>query len=200
MRELKPGVWHWQSPHPEWDERQWWPQLVSSYAIGTVLFDPLDVPDELAERATAIVLTAPWHERDTQRLVERFGLPVYSPRADTAQDLMEQFGISAERAGDGSPDLKWLTDRRDDLPPGIEEWPGQKHNDRMLWVESARAVVCGDTLSDFGEGFRLNEHWNLIPRDEVAAALRPLLDKPVEWVLPAHGEPLGRDALERALG
>ena len=43
MRELRPGVWHWQSPHPDWNEDQWWPELVSSYAIelgdDVVLFD-----------------------------------------------------------------------------------------------------------------------------------------------------------------
>ena len=53
VRELRPGVWHWQSPHPDWDEEQWWPALVSSYAIELgddfVLFDPLAVPDELRD-------------------------------------------------------------------------------------------------------------------------------------------------------
>jgi hypothetical protein len=67
MRELRPDVWHWQSPHPDWDEEQWWPELVSSYGIALgddfLLFDPLSVPDELRERATAVVLTTPYHER-----------------------------------------------------------------------------------------------------------------------------------------
>ena len=35
--------------------------------------------------------------------------------------------------------------------------------------------------------------------DLAAVALRPLLDKPVEFVLPTHGEPADRAALERAL-
>ena len=35
--------------------------------------------------------------------------------------------------------------------------------------------------------------------EQVAAGLRPLLDKPVEIVLPTHGEPADRAALERAL-
>jgi len=38
-----------------------------------------------------------------------------------------------------------------------------------------------------------------VTRDEVAERLRPPLDLPVELVLPAHGEPAGRDELERAL-
>ena len=86
MRELRQGVWHWQSPHPAWDGEEGWPELVSSYGIELgedfVLFDPLAVPDELRERATAVVLTAPYHERDARRL----GLPVHTPPADTWQD------------------------------------------------------------------------------------------------------------------
>ena len=63
MRELRPGVWYWQSPHPDWDEAHSWPELVSSYGIELgdefLLIDPLSVPDELREPATAVVLTAP---------------------------------------------------------------------------------------------------------------------------------------------
>jgi len=33
MPELRLGVWHSQSPHPDWNEEQWWPEVVSSYAI-----------------------------------------------------------------------------------------------------------------------------------------------------------------------
>jgi hypothetical protein len=35
--------------------------------------------------------------------------------------------------------------------------------------------------------------------EQVATGLRPLLDKRVEIVLPTHGEPADRAALERAL-
>jgi hypothetical protein len=38
-----------------------------------------------------------------------------------------------------------------------------------------------------------------VTRDDVVARLRPLLDLPVELVLPAHGEPTDRAALEHAL-
>ena len=113
MRELRPGVWHWQSPHPDWDEEQWWPALVSSYAIEVgdefLLFDPLSVPDELRESATAVVLTAPYHERDARGL----GLPVHTPPADTWQDWVEKFGV------DQKYDLAWLRagGRRRTLPP-----------------------------------------------------------------------------------
>ena len=38
-----------------------------------------------------------------------------------------------------------------------------------------------------------------VTRDDVVERLRPLLDLPVELVLPAHGEPTDRAALERVL-
>src|SRR5579875_3635594 len=105
MREVSPGVWQWSAPHPEWSPGTVWPQLVSSCAIEQadrlVLVDPLAVPAELLNRAdehaTVIVLTAPWHERDTQRLVAEHGFPLYTPRPDSAQDLMAKFGITAEQ-------------------------------------------------------------------------------------------------------
>jgi hypothetical protein len=52
VRELRPGLWHWQAPHPEWESTEPWDQNVSSYAIDDgerlLLFDPLGVPSELA--------------------------------------------------------------------------------------------------------------------------------------------------------
>ena len=93
--------------------------MVSSYAIDDgerlLLFDPLDVPDALLalarEREPVIVLSAPWHERDAQALVERLDAPVFAPPPDTAQDLIDKYAITAEQAGDGSPDLPWVSIR-----------------------------------------------------------------------------------------
>src|SRR5215218_2697693 len=109
MRELRPGVWDWQSPHPDWDNEQSWPELVSSYAIELgddfLLFDALSVPDELRERATAVVLTAPYHERGARGL----GLPVHTPPADTWQDWVEKFGVDPDRwRGRESEAPAWL--------------------------------------------------------------------------------------------
>jgi glyoxylase-like metal-dependent hydrolase (beta-lactamase superfamily II) len=219
VRELRPGLWHWQAPHPGWRPSEPWDQNVSSYAIEDnsrlLLFDPLGVPGEIealaAERETAIVLSAPWHERDAQSLVERLGVPVFTPPPDTAQYLMDTYGLTAEQAGDGSPDVVWLLKEGigeahlyaagDRLPFGADVLPGHKPNDTVLWVESRRAVISGDTLVDFGRGLEINERW-LRPgmtREEIAAGLRPLLALPVEHVLPTHGGPTDRAALERAL-
>jgi hypothetical protein len=108
------------------------------------------VPNKLlelaAEREPAIVVTAPWHERDARALAERL-------------------------------------------------------NDVVLWIESHRAVVSGDTLADFGDGIAVQPEWlrKGVTREQVAGGLRPLLELPVGVVLPAHGAPTDRAALERAL-
>ena len=57
------------------------------------------------------------------------------------------------------------------------------------------------TLIDLGNGLEIPGSWlpEGVTVEQVAAGLRPLLDKPVEIVLPTHGEPTDRAALERAL-
>jgi glyoxylase-like metal-dependent hydrolase (beta-lactamase superfamily II) len=174
------------------------------------------MPDEIEalanERETAIVLTAPWHERDTQSLVEQLGVPVYAPPPDTGEDLMRKFGLSAEQVdGFVSSDLRWLLEggageahqflAGDTLPFGVQTFPGWTHNDVVLWVESRRAVIAGDTLADFGPGIEINARWlrGGVTREQVADGLRPLLVLPVKRVLASHGGPVDRAALERAL-
>jgi len=218
VRELTTGLWHWTATHPGWEDGEPWDPNVSSYAIDDgerlLLFDPIGVPAEIealaAERDTVIVLTAPWHERDSQSLVQRLGAPVYTPAADTAEELVAEWNLTAEQVGDGSPDVKWLRDGEgeahwysagDQLPFGIQVFPGHKRNDHVLWIESRRAVVVGDTIADLGEGLQINERWlkGDVTRESVAEGLRPLLELPVEHLLPAHGAPADRAALERAL-
>ena len=139
------------------------------------------------------MLTCPWHERDTRNLVERLGLPVFTPLPD-----------------EGTPDVAWLLggDRSDAhlytagerLPVGVEAQPGRLPNDVVLWVESRCAVIAGDTLVDFGNGLEIPVEWLPagVTREQVAEGLRPLLELPVEVVLATHGGPTGKTALERA--
>jgi glyoxylase-like metal-dependent hydrolase (beta-lactamase superfamily II) len=219
MHDLAPGLSHWKAPHPDWRPSEPWDRNVSSYAIDDgerlLLFDPLGVPSEIedlaAGRDTSIVLTAPWHERDSHSLVERFGVPVYTPLPDTAEYLMKKYGITAEQAGDGSPDVVWLLKEGigeahpysagDRLDVGVIAFPGQKPNDMVLWIESHRAVIAGDTLVDFGEGLHINPRWldPDVTREQVVEGLLPLLDLPVEHVLATHGGPFDRAALESTL-
>jgi glyoxylase-like metal-dependent hydrolase (beta-lactamase superfamily II) len=219
MREVVAGVWHWEAPHPDWAGPEnealrrrlaAMPEppneaargVVSSYAVDDgerlLLFDPLSVPRQIEElgaaREPVVVLTCPWHERDMQSFAERVGAPVFTPAPD-----------------EGTPDLAWLlgADRSDAhlysagdrLPVGVEAFPGRLPNDLVLWIESRRAVVAGDTLVDFGEGLEVPVEWlpEDIGREQAAEGLRPLLQLPVEVVLATHGGPTDRAALERAL-
>ena len=192
---------------------------MSSYGIDDgarlLLVDPLAVPQELlelaADREPVVVLTAPWHERDTRGLVERFGGLVFTPPPDTAEDLMRKFGVTREEVGDGSPDLAWLLAGEggeahlyaagDRVDVGVEALPGQKPNDMVLWIESHRTVIAGDTLVDFGRGLEINPRWLSadVTREHVVEGLRPLLNLPVEHMLATHGVPFDPAALDRAL-
>jgi glyoxylase-like metal-dependent hydrolase (beta-lactamase superfamily II) len=195
VHELQAGVWHWEAPHPEWlPPGEWNHETVSSYAIDDgdrlLLFDPLAVPGEIEERAggreTAIVLTSPWHVRDALGLAERLGVPVYVPPPDRDPDPI---GGHVFRAGDR-------------LPVGVEAFPGREDPyDVVLYVESRRAIVAGDTLVDPGQGLEILVDWlpEGVTREQVAEGLRPLLERPVEVILATHGGPTDRAALERAL-
>ena len=199
MDEVRDGVWHWESRHPEWNDRQWWGPLVSSYAIDDgarlVLFDPLEPPAEIdalaEERETAIVLTCPWHRRDAASLAQRYGATLYVPPPD---------------AGDPDPVDGTVYREGDRLPVGVEALPGMEPNDLLLWIESHGALVAGDTLQDRGEGLQfLGDLANNVPPEWAAAAeevrqgLHRLLALPVEIVLLTHGAPADRAALERAI-
>jgi len=194
VRELQTGLWHWEAPHPDWKPGKEWGQLVSSYAIDDgvrlLLFDPLALPSEIEEvaagRETAIVLTGPWHVRDARSLAERLGATLYVPPPDE---------------GDPNPVEGQVFRAGDRLPVGVEAFPGMEPNDLVLWVESRRALVVGDTLIDRGNGLEFPADWanKGVPPEEILEALRPLLELPVERVLPTHGAPTERAALERAL-
>ena len=71
----------------------------------------------------------------------------------------------------------------------------------MLWIESRRALVAGDTLIDRGNGLAFPADWanKGVPAEQILESLQPLLELPVELVLPTHGAPTDRAALERAL-
>lgn len=125
------------------------------------------------------------------------------------QDWVEKFGVEPDRVrGMVSDDLGWLRAGGGEghfhgpgrWPFGISAYAGHEDNDLILWLPSINAIVAGDSLSDFGEGLDIQLGGRThITREDVAQRLRQLLDLPVELVLPAHGEPTDRTALERVL-
>jgi glyoxylase-like metal-dependent hydrolase (beta-lactamase superfamily II) len=194
VREWRKGLWHWEAPHPDWEPGADWGPEVSSYAIDDgdrlLLFDPLALPSEIDElaaaREPAIVLTCPWHRRDAVGLAERLDAPIYVPPPDE---------------GDPDPVDGHVFSAGDRLPVGVEAFPGMEPNDLVLWLESRRALVAGDAIIDRGGGLEFPTDWanKGVPPEQILKELRALLELPVEFVLPTHGAPTDRAALERAL-
>jgi hypothetical protein len=194
---VKPGVWHWQAPHPEWAAPEDWTQTdVSSYAIDDgrrlLFFDPLEVPADIEDLASnrepLIVLTCPWHRRDARALAEQHGWPIHVPPPDPP---------------DPNPVEGEVFEAGQRLSVGIEAILGMEPNDLLLWVTSHRALVAGDTLVDRGQGLVFPLDWadrgTGEPPQKILERLRDLLELPVELVLPTHGAPADRPALESAL-
>jgi glyoxylase-like metal-dependent hydrolase (beta-lactamase superfamily II) len=186
--EIEPGLWRWTAPHPEWNEAADWERDVGCVYYeapgATVLIDPLVPEGDDRDRFYEAL------DRD----VERRGLPVAvlltcEWHARSAEEIAQRYGTSAEgREGLEAHEL-----------PEVEE--------RIWWIPEHGALVPGDVLlGDREDGLRVcPDSWlgGSSTHESIRAALRPLLELPVERVLVSHGAPVladGRAALERALG
>jgi glyoxylase-like metal-dependent hydrolase (beta-lactamase superfamily II) len=185
IEEIRPGLKRWAGPHPEFDPAEG--DLDASYTdVASALFhaddalvfvDPL-VPDEL------------WPQLDNE--VKESGMPVvvlttiyFHER--NRDDVARRYGGRA--GGDVT---------------GVRAFSAERADEVAYWLERPRAVVFGDAvLGDQQGGLRITP-WarNAEGLERTRQALLPLLELPVEVVLPAHGEPVlanGREALARAL-
>jgi glyoxylase-like metal-dependent hydrolase (beta-lactamase superfamily II) len=211
VQEIAPQLWHWTAAHPEWKPEyeeggEGWGEIVSSYALVVddvlVLIDP-QVPADEADAARlwealdrdveahgppAIVLTVFWHARSAREIAERYaGATIWAP-ADTPDGHLPH----THTYGAG-----------DELPAGIRARDVSRLGELVLYLPSHKAVVFGDVILD---GVRLlPDSWlrNDMTKQDVAEALRPLLDEEIDLILLTHGGPVGDDArakLERALG
>ena len=166
---------------------------MSSYAIDDgerlLLFDPLALPDQVEQLAA---------EREDGG---RADVPVArmrraKPRVSARRAVL----CAAAGRGDPNPAEGQVFTAGERLLVG-EAYPGMEPNDLVLWLESRRALLTGDTLIDRGSGLEFPVAWadKGVPADQLLEPLRPLLELPVELVLPTHGPPTDRAAQERAL-
>jgi glyoxylase-like metal-dependent hydrolase (beta-lactamase superfamily II) len=185
VSELAPGLWRWTAPHPDWKEDDDWEREVGCVyyeaAAATVLIDPL-VPPEREPFFEAL-------DRDVERRRLPVAILLTVPwHARSASELIEHFAAAT------SP------------PSGVEAFPLPEVDETLWWLPEHGAIVAGDVLLGAPGGVRVCPDSWLDARSSPAsirAALRPLLDLPVERILVSHGDPVlenGRTALERALG
>ena len=198
MEELRPGLWTWTAPHPDWtpDDAgpEGWERDVRSAALATpaqlVLLDPLEPPPPvlaLAEgRSVSVVLTCAWHRRSAAELRKRLGAEVHAPAAGLQHLELPAHGY----------------DVGEELPGGVVAAAAYHPAEAILWLPEQRAVLAGDAFA--APPLRFQRAW-LPPGVALPDALdrlQPLLDLPVEVVVVGHGEPVvegARGALRAAL-
>jgi glyoxylase-like metal-dependent hydrolase (beta-lactamase superfamily II) len=191
VQKLGPGLWRWTGLHPDWTPEsggpEGWEQEVGCVYYeapeAVVLVDPLAPPED-EERF--------WRALD--RDVERAGKPVrvlvtvhWHERSTAA--VAERYGAEVGGA----------------LPQGVEARDAVHFKETILWIPEHGALVFGDVVLGAEDGgVRLcPESWlEGAPHADLKAALRPLLDLPVQRLLVSHGEPVlagAREALAQAL-
>jgi len=185
IEEIRPGLKRWAGPHPEFDPVG--DDVDESYTdVASALFhaddalvfiDPL-VPDEL------------WPDLDAE--VEASGKPVV---VLTTIYFHERSRDDVVRRYEG---------RLGGDVAGIRAFSAERADEVAYWLEQPRTVAFGDAvLGDQRGGLRITP-WarNAEGLEKTRRALLPLLELPIDVVLPAHGNVVlegGRDALARAL-
>jgi hypothetical protein len=195
-QEIQPGLYRWTAAHPEWNARATpggpddWPEVVGSvlYELPdiVVLIDPLIPAGDreeflawldglVASRPVTILTTIRWHRRDREQLAERY-----------EQNTTRAWNV---------------------IPSGVEPHPLSGAAETLFWLPGALTLVAGDRLIGAPAGglSLCPQSWLSqvrVDRPELADLLRPLLELPIERVLPSHGDPVlrdGRAALARAI-
>lgn len=131
-------------------------------------------------------------------LDRRDGVVLFDPIAPPAQLLSGrnvEVALTAEwHRRDSDAVAAPISMPGDPLPEGVEAAPAFFPGDRMLWLPAQRALILGDSMM---YGRAIPDAWlETSSRAEYNAALRPLLDLPVELLLPTHGEPISEHAHE----
>jgi glyoxylase-like metal-dependent hydrolase (beta-lactamase superfamily II) len=185
IEEIRPGLKRWAGPHPEFDPSEG--DLDPTYTdVACALFhgddalvfiDPL-VPEEL------------WPELDAE--VKESGKPVVVLTTIYFHERNRD-EVARRYGGRVGGDVA-----------GVRVFSAERADEVAYWLERPRAVVFGDAvLGDQQGGLRITP-WAASPEglEKTRLALLPLLDLPVEVVLPAHGDPVladAHEALARAL-
>jgi glyoxylase-like metal-dependent hydrolase (beta-lactamase superfamily II) len=199
MREILPGVHHWETLHPRIQH------FVSSYWLedGGVLFDPL-IPEDVgidwfanrSQEPATVILTNRHHLRESVIFRETFGCPI----------LCNSAGLYEFTNGEGVEGF----DPPAQLPGHVRalELGGICPDDTALHVPSARALAFADGIVRSGGPDGNDGRLGFVPdslMDDPPATKQALLEglerlleeASFENVLLAHGAPLIGDGRER---
>jgi len=198
------GLWRWTTYCEEWRDTVGCVYYEAQDAV--VLIDPL-VPAEASEAArfwealdrdvgrvglpVHVYITVFWHARSAGEIVRRYDGTLHAPsRARAANEKRTGVVASAFRPGDA-------------LPGGIEALATGRSTEVAYWIPEHGAIVPGDVLLGAENGrLRLCPvSWlpASVTHAKLRAALKPMLDLPVERVLVSHGDPVTTDARGRLL-
>ena len=199
--QLSDRLTYWTAPHPHWRPNPEWPEQVGCVLYGApdavVLIDPL-IRDDLdgsawdwldraisaADLPVAVLLTAPWHERSTRDVVDRYAGVVWIDRG----------------ARGGVSDLPQLRA----LPPGISLFRprGVDEGQVAFFIAPERTLVVADLFLGTGDGLQVCPSPTTRDMNEFARSLRELQRLQPERVLVSHGQPIvqaGGAAIAEAL-
>lgn len=193
VRDIADGLWLWRQPHPDWEQGGDWDPLVSSFAAGTTLLDPLAPPpaerevwDRLARTPPELALVLkPDHVRDIDLFVRWYGVRALGPALFWPGDV-PRTRLEVIQPGD-------------ELPGGIRVLrDGREKAETPVYLPEQRALAFADALTaPEGELRVWATGWH---EERVLPALRALLELPFEHVLVSHGEPVhAREDFEAAL-
>jgi glyoxylase-like metal-dependent hydrolase (beta-lactamase superfamily II) len=186
---IAPGLYRWTAWHRDWEED------VAAVAVetrdGLVVVDPIDPPPQFT-RPAHVLVTVFWHKRaagdaaDAHVWASRRSARPLRNRGLVVTDLVEEAA----------------------LPGGIRAIPTARQSEVVYWLPAQKTVVVGDVLLGAGAKPRATsdplrlcpERWlGKASRADLRSSLRPLLDLPVQRVLPSHGKPVlrgGKRSLE----
>jgi len=148
------------------------------------VWDWLDGEVKAADGNVAVLLTAPWHERSTRDVLERYGAAVW---IDSAARV---------RIG-GLPKLPAL-------PAGIEVFKprGVDEGQVAFFIEEEGTLVVAEFFLGTATGLRLLPSPTASDIDAFTESMNELRRLPIERVLVAHGPAVfdaGADAIAAAL-
>lgn len=207
LEEIRPGLHRWTARVPDWTPEQGgpegWAQDVACVAYeardALVLIDPLVADgdwgaiDTLAGRhggPIALVTTCPWHARSSGEAMQRYG---NSPEINGWAHA-----IALEDEERMSFDVANVVRGRAQIADGVEALTTDPGNGELtVWIEPIRTVVAADVL--IGAEAERTDTLRVCPPawldgqstvGQVREALRPLLDRGVQAIVPLHGAPV----------